>query len=138
MTHSYRGLLPALRCVATIAAGCVGQPGEGISAPSTAGPLPGLWRDATAVGCELSRLIPSSGRGACLVEHLRQLLALLLGRPLAGDAVLVCPLIRICVPRREHLVVVAGDLGHRDRRCPAHAPATLADLIWSFHLTTHD
>jgi hypothetical protein len=82
----------------------------------------------------LSRLIPSSGRGACLVEHLCQLLALLRGGPLAGDAVLVCPVIRICVPRREHLVVVAGDLGHRNRRCPAHAPATLADLIWSFHL----
>jgi hypothetical protein len=49
---------------------------------------------------------------------------------------LVRPLIRICVPRREHLVVVAGDLGHRNRRSPAHAPATLANLIWSFHLNT--
>lgn len=48
----------------------------------------------------LSRLIPSSGRGAGLVEHLRQLLALLLGGPLTGDAVLVRPLIQICVPRR--------------------------------------
>ena len=83
-----------------------------------------------------SWLIPSSGRGVCLVEHLRQLLALLLGGSLTGDAMLVCPVIRICVPRREHLVVMAGDLGHRNRRCPAHAPATLADLIWSFHLTT--
>jgi len=83
-----------------------------------------------------SRLIPSSGRGACLVKQLRQLLALLLGRPLTCDAVLVCPLIRICMPRCEHLVVVAGDLGHQNRRCPAHAPATLADLIWSFHLNT--
>ena len=81
-------------------------------------------------------LIPSSGRGACLVEHLRQLLALLLGGPLTCDAMLVRPLIRIGVPRGEHLVVMAGDLGHRNRRCPAHAPATLANLIWSFHLTT--
>lgn len=85
----------------------------------------------------LSRLIPSSGRGACLVEHLRQLLALLLGGSLTGDAMLVCPVIRIRMPRREHLVVMTGNLGHRNRRCPAHAPATLADLIWSFHLTTH-
>jgi len=83
-----------------------------------------------------SRLIPASGRGVCPVEHLRQLLALLRGRPLTCDTVLVCPLICICVPRREHLVVVARDLGYRDRRCPAHAPATLADLIWSFHLPT--
>jgi hypothetical protein len=84
----------------------------------------------------LSWLIPSSSRGAGLVEHLRQLLALLLGGALTGDAVLVCPLIRICVPRREHLVVVACDLGDRNRRRPAHAPATLADLIWSFQLIT--
>jgi hypothetical protein len=84
----------------------------------------------------LSRLIPPSGRATRLFKHLRQLLALLLGRPLSGDTMLVCPVIRICVPRREHLVVVAGNLGHWDRRCPAHAPATLADLIWSFHLTT--
>ena len=82
------------------------------------------------------RLIPSSGHGACLIEHLRQLLALLLRGPLTCDAMLIRPLIRICVPRREHLVVMAGDLGHRNRRCPAHAPATLANLIWSFHLTT--
>jgi transposase InsO family protein len=45
--------------------------------------------------------------------------------------------IPVRVPRHEHLVVVAGDLGHRNRRCPAHAPATVADLLWSFHLTTH-
>jgi len=49
---------------------------------------------------------------------------------------LVCPLIRICMPYREHLVVVAGDLGHRNRRSPTHAPATFANLIWSFHLNT--
>ena len=84
----------------------------------------------------LSPLVPSSGGRACLVEHLRQLLALLLGGPLTSDAMLVRPVIRICVPCREHLVVVAGDLGHRNRRCPADAPATLADLIWSFQLTT--
>jgi len=95
-----------------------------------------MWRGRTAVPCALSRVIPSSGRGACLVEHLRQLFALLLGRPLTGDTVLVCPLICIRVPRREHLVVVAGDLGHWGRHCSAHAPATLTDLIWSFHLTT--
>lgn len=82
------------------------------------------------------RLIPPPGRGACLVEHLRQLLALLLGGPLTCDTMLVHPLIRIGVPHREHLVVMAGDLGHRDRRCPAHTPATLANLIWSLHLTT--
>lgn len=80
-------------------------------------------------------LFPRSRRGACLVEHLRQLLALFLGGPLTCDAMLVRPLIRLGVPRREHLVVMAGDLGHRNRRCPAHAPATLANLIWSFHLT---
>jgi hypothetical protein len=39
----------------------------------------------------LLRLIPPSDRGACLVEHLRQLLALLLGGPLACDAMLVRP-----------------------------------------------
>lgn len=83
-----------------------------------------------------SSLIPTSGRGACLVEHLRQLLALLLGGPFTCNAMLVRPLVRFCVPGREHLVVVAGDLGYRDRRCPAHAPATLANLIWSLHLNT--
>lgn len=40
------------------------------------------------------------------------------------------------MPYREHLVVVAGDLGHGNRRSPTHAPATLANLIWSFHLNT--
>ena len=43
-------------------------------------------------------LFPPSRRGACLVEHLRQLLALLLGGPLTCDAMLVRPLIRIGVP----------------------------------------
>ncbi len=106
------------------------------SASANAFAVQGLWRGPIAVRRPLSRLIPPSGHGTCLLEHLRQLVALLLGGTLTGDAVLVRPLVRICVPRREHLVVVAGDLGHRNRRCPAHAPATLADLIWSFHLTT--
>jgi hypothetical protein len=101
----------------------------GLSLPETS-----LIGPASVVRGVSLRFIPSSGRGACLVEHLRQLLALLLGGPLTCDAMLVRPLIRIGVPRREHLVVMAGDLGQRNRRCPAHAPATLADLIWSFHL----
>jgi Domain of unknown function (DUF1993) len=107
----------------------LGRSGIGLSQSITCHP-------PRAVRGVLLRLIPSSGHGACLIEHLRQLLALLLGGPLTCDAMLIRPLIRICVPRREHLVVMAGDLGHRNRRCPAHAPATLANLIWSFHLTT--
>ncbi len=106
--------------------------------------IPGRWPFDCAVSpatdfpsvsaSSLSRFISSSGHGTCLLEQLRQLLALLLGGTLTGDAVLVCPLVRICVPRGEYLVMVAGDFGHRDRRSPAHAPTTLADLIWSFHL----
>jgi hypothetical protein len=63
---------------------------------------------------QLILILPSS-RGARLLEHLRQLLTLLLGGLLACDAMLVCPLVRFCVPRREHLVVVTRDLGYRDR-----------------------
>ena len=72
-----------------------------------------------AVRYPLSRLIPSSDNCTCLLEHLRQLLAQLLGRTLTCDAVLVCPIVRVRAPRCEHLIVVTGDFGHRDRRCPA-------------------
>ena len=37
-----RGTLPALRCVAAVAARRLGQPGQGIAAPSPSSALPGL------------------------------------------------------------------------------------------------